>query len=385
MHGAIAQIPAGFSVEIPNIPVGTKFRLEEKENEIPAGYSFVSYERIDGSYHIEDGDTLNSGWVRANESPKMIVSNRRGWSMEVRKVWSDQDFTVRHDPVYMAVYCGETLVPDTVSCMAHPSTVKRYFFDSLQPGTDFADYTVCEVELDDPVVNANGELISYSGIRKRLSDGDQTIVNAVARDGDTAVPHAYAVTYHYGTPASQTHGTDVIDNVRTDTITNTRTDGIALTLFDMHTLEPLAQGQFTLTQGDTILGRYTSDAQGRITVFYDFERNTDYTLTETEPPAGYIGLPNAAVFSIDSDDTVTISGNEPQWQKVRTANPATDHLMAYIDVYNKPYTLTVLKVDSVTAELKASNARLTGAKKTRFPWPTGIGYIYTNNCGRYCL
>ena len=211
----------------------------------------------------------------------------------------------------------------------------------------------------------------------------------IGREGGTDLseenPHAYAVTYHYGTPASQTHGTDVIDNVRTDTITNTRTDGIALTLFDMHTLEPLAQGQFTLTQGDTILGRYTSDAQGRITVFYDFERNTDYTLTETEPPAGYIGLPNAAVFSIGSDDTVTISGNEPQWQKVRTADPATDHVMAYIDVYNKPYTLTVLKVDSVTAELKASNARSTGAKKTRFPWPTGIGYIYTNNCGRYCL
>ena len=162
--GLIRFTAAGFSVEIPNIPVGTKFRLEEKENEIPAGYSFVSYERIDGSYHIEDGDTLNSGWVRANESPKMIVSNRRGWSMEVRKVWSDQDFTVRHDPVYMAVYCGETLVPDTVSCMAHPSMVKRYFFDSLQPGTDFADYTVCEVELDDPVVNANGEMYITSRI-----------------------------------------------------------------------------------------------------------------------------------------------------------------------------------------------------------------------------
>ena len=79
----------------------------------------------------------------------------------------------------------------------------------------------------------------------------------------------------------------------------------------------VADGKFTLTQGDTTLGTFISDSQGRITILYDFDRNTDYTLTETEPPGGYIGLPNPAVFSIGDDGTVTISGNEPQWEEGR--------------------------------------------------------------------
>ena len=79
----------------------------------------------------------------------------------------------------------------------------------------------------------------------------------------------------------------------------------------------VADGKFTLTQGDTTLGTFISDSQGRITILYDFDRNTDYTLTKTEPPGGYIGLPNPAVFSIGDDGTVTISGNEPQWEEGR--------------------------------------------------------------------
>ena len=222
MYGAISNIPAGYCVEVPNIPVGTKFKVIEREKDIPAGYSFLSYERVGGSYHPEDGDTLNSGWVRANESPKMVVNNKRGWSIEVNKEWSDKDFTSSHDPVFIAVYCNNALVPDTVSYIAHPSVSKRYFFDSLIPGAAFEDYLIYEVELDDPVVE-NGELVSYSGIHKRIEDGGQTIINSVPNNSSTSVPHSYAVTYHYGTPSSQAEGTGVIQNVRTDTIK--RADG----------------------------------------------------------------------------------------------------------------------------------------------------------------
>ena len=119
----------------------------------------------------------------------------------------------------------------------------------------FEDYKVYEIEPDNPVVE-NGELISYSGIRKRLENGDLTDINAVANNENTPVTHSYAVTYHYGTPASQAHGTSVTENVRNDTITNTRTDGIVITLYDMHTREPLADGKFTLMQGDTLLGTF---------------------------------------------------------------------------------------------------------------------------------
>lgn len=388
MHGSVSKIPAGYCVEVPNIPVGTKFKVIERENEIPAGYSFQSYERVGGSYHAEYGDTLNSGWVRANESPKMVVNNKRGWSIEVNKVWSDKDFTSSHDPVFIAVYCADVLVPDTVSCITHPSVSKRYFFDSLLPNTDFEDYNVYEVELDDPVVDSNGRLVSYSGIHRRIENGGLTNINAAAVGSVVPVPHTYAVTYEYGVPGSAAHGTNVIENVRTDTITNTRTDGIVLTLYDMHTNAPLANGRFTLSQGDTLLGSLVSDSQGRITVFYDFERNTDYTLTETEPPTGYIGLPNPAVFSIGNDNSVSLNGNEPQWQKGRTADTVTDNLIAYIDVYNKPFSLTALKIDSVTDELLSdahfalyrSVAGIDGAVKDLDPMP-GYADLVTDQNG----
>lgn len=110
MYGAISNIPEGYCVEVPNIPVGTKFKVIEREKDIPAGYSFLSYERIGGSYHPDNGDTLNSGWVRANESPKMDVNNKRGWSIEVNKEWSDKDFTSSHDPVFIAVYCNNKII-----------------------------------------------------------------------------------------------------------------------------------------------------------------------------------------------------------------------------------------------------------------------------------
>ena len=367
IFGSISNIPSGYSVEIPNIPVGTKFRVDEREDEIPLGYRFQSYERVGGSYHPEHGDTLNSGWVRANESPKMIVNNRRGWSLEVKKEWSDKDFTISHDPVYIAVYCNNTLVPGTVSCIAHPSLTKRYFFDSLITGADFEDYAVYEVELDNPVVSEDGELVSYSGIHKRIENGGLTTINAVPSSTNTPAPHSYSVTYHYGTPSSPAGGTSVIENVRTDTITNTRADGVVLTLYDMHTREPLADGKFTLTKGDVTLGTFISDQQGRITILYDFERNEDYTLTETQPPSGYIGLPNPAVFSIGSDGTVTISGNEPQWQTGRKSDTPGDKYIAYIDVFNKPFSLTAIKVDSVTGEA------LSGAHFALYRSVEGIG------------
>ena len=268
----------------------------------------------------------------------------------MNKVWSDKDFTSSHDPVYIAVYCNDTLVPGTVSCIVHPSASKRYFFDDLLPGAGFEDYRIYEVELDGPVVSEDGELVSYSGIRKRVEEGDLTTINAVPKTSDIPVPRSYEVSYHYGTPVSQAEGTQAAVNVRTDTITNTRMEGVVLTLYDMHTREPLADGKFTLTQGDETLGSFVSDSQGRITILYDFERNTEYTLTETEPPGGYIGLPNPAVFSIDSDGNVSISGNEPQWESGRKSDIAGDKLIAYIDVFNKRYTLSAIKVDSVTGE-----------------------------------
>ena len=153
----------------------------------------------------------------------MIVNNRRGWSLEVKKEWSDKDFTISHDPVYIAVYCNNTLVPGTVSCIAHPSLTKRYFFDSLITGADFEDYAVYEVELDNPVVSEDGELVSYSGIHKRIENGGLTTINAVPSSTNTPAPHSYSVTYHYGTSFKLNDTAASVGNTKTFTLSGDST------------------------------------------------------------------------------------------------------------------------------------------------------------------
>ncbi len=366
MNGAISKIPAGYVVHIPNVAVGTRFMLVERENEIPLGYSFVEYERESGTYHAEDGDTINSGWVRANESPKMYVVNKRGWGIDVRKQWSDASFTKSHAPVYAAVYAGDTLVPGTVRMLSGPDAGTRYFFDSIIAGYTFSDYSVHEVELVNPGTDINGN-ITYDSISRKLNDGDLTAINAVPSNSDTPALYSYSVEYTAGTPVSTDTPESQLKNVRSDTITNLRTGGVVITLYDMHTREPLADGVFKLEQGGNTIGTFTSDTHGRVTILYDFERNVNYSLTEQVPPTGYAGLPNTAVFSIADDDTVTVSGNEAKWQSGRKSDIAGDKLIAYIDIYNEQFTLRAVKTDANTRE------PLEGARFALYRSVTGIG------------
>lgn len=347
MNGSISKIPAGYIVEVPNLPVGTKFRVVERENEIPPGYQWISYERESATYRAEDGDTLNSGWIRPNESPRMYINNRRGWGLTVNKVWSDVSAVAAHGDIYTAVYIGSTLVPGTIRQIRHPATSVRYFFDALQPGATLADYTVCEVELVNPTVDESGTVTQYYSLR-RLNDGDTTVIFTTPQSAETPSPYSYTVNYDAGTPGSTPQSADEPENVRTDTVTNTRSGGVVITLYDMQTGEPLANGTFTLTKDGESLGTFTSDQDGRVTVLYDFVRGEPYTLTETRPPSGYIGLPNPAVFSVNEDDSVTIDGNEPQWEKGYPSPTPGDLMLAYIDVFNKPFSLRAVKIDSVT-------------------------------------
>ena len=366
MNGAVSKIPAGYTVHIPNVAVGTRFMLVERENEIPLGYSFVEYARESGTYHAEDGDTINSGWVRANESPKMYVRNKRGWGLEVNKQWSDASFTKSHTPVYVAVYAGNDLVPGTVRMLSGTDASTRYFFDSIITGCTFADYSVHEVELVNPGTDINGN-VTYDSISRKLNDGDLTAVSAVPSNSDTPALYSYSVEYTVGTPVSTDTPESQLKNVRSDIITNLRTGGVVITLYDMHTREPLANGVFTLEQGGSTVGTFTSDSHGRVTILYDFERNTNYSLTEQTPPVGYAGLPNTAVFSIADDDTVTVSGNEAKWQTGRKSDIAGDKLIAYIDIYNEQFTLLAVKTDANTHE------PLEGARFALYRSVMGIG------------
>ena len=403
INGQISKIPAGFTVDVPGLPVGTLFKVEERESDIPLGYSLKEYERDGSSYQIADGDTINSGRVRANEAPSMTVVNKRGWEIKANKVWSDKDYTSSHGSIYTAVYVGDSMSPlsNTVRQIRHPDTSVRYFFDSLENGKAFSDYKVYEVELTNPVFDADGNLVSYDAVKK-LVGGDLTTISAVAKGHSASNEFGYSVDYLQGTPTSTATGADPAGNVRTDTVTNTRSGGIVITLFDMSTRYStqkirLPEGMFTLerydSESDSFVeeGTYVSDAYGRVTILYEFAYDTRYRITQTASPKGYIGLPEPVTFKVTrngANDTITVEGNEEIWRDGYSADKTSgDNLVAYVDLYNKPYSIEVYKYDG---ELQLPEAHFAlykgrvGGKGTivkDYVPMTGYGDLVTGNNG----
>ncbi len=360
MNGSISQIPPWYTVEVPNLPVGTRFKVEERFSETPVGYGRVEYERAEGgSYIVEDGDTLNSGRIRANESPQMNVKNKRGFGLEADKIWSDKSYTNFHETVYTAVYVdGLGLLDGTVRELKYPDTYVRYFFEEMKPGKTLADYSIYEVLLEgnDLKVDDDGVVTGYTSIT-RLNEGDETKLLATSKSTGITDEYNYAVTYKKGTPYKSLDSLDH-DNIRIDSINNTRTGGVVMSLFDMsdHT-KPLAGGVFTLQKYDSVsesyknLGTFTSDSDGRINILYDFEYDTEYRLTETASPKGYIGAPNTVSFQINDSNEVTVTTlNDDEWQDGGKLSENVEKLVAYVNIYNKPYTLKVYKSDRDTSE-----------------------------------
>ena len=363
INGAISKIPAGHTVEVPGLPVGTIFKVEERPNEIPLGYTFDSYYREPSTVIDTDGDTLNSGRIRANESPFMKVINRRGREIEVTKEWTDKNYISSRDSVFTAVYVKGTLLDNSVKQLKYPQTTLRYYFDDLVPGSTFDDYEIREVELNNPTFDAEGNLVSYDSIKKKLSDEEFTIVNAVPKGSSEKKGFSYSVSYQKGQPHQTATGADAEGNVREDTIINTRNGGIVLYLYEMGTDQkiPLKDGVFTLQRYDKATqtyvneGTYTSDENGRITILYEHKIDTEaqYTLTQTVAPKGYIGLENPFTFAVTAQEEIVLvdDGDKDQWDEWKDWNKpqqATDKLIAYINVYNKPYTLEVYKFDGTS-------------------------------------
>ncbi len=375
-EGEISRIPTGYTVKVPNIPRATKFKVEERELEIPNGYHLKGYECAkDGTtptYKVESESTPNVGWITDAAEPFVNISNKRGIGLEALKKWSDKDFASSHDTIYTAVYLKEgngnnityRLLPDSVKQIKHPDTAVRYFFDRLQTGKTIADYYIFEVEVTDPVLDNNGNLVSYDDSKvKRLNENDVTEISAKSRITQNVQTYEYVVSYEMGEPRNSTPNIES-GNVRTDIITDTRKEGINIALYEMNAENnhdvPLADGDFTLTKGEELLGYFTSDETGKVTIFYDFEVDAEYTLTETLTPNGYVGLPQAVKFKIhDENDTagnrirklVITSGNDSS-NVVGNWEVATNHpdqtIIATLDIFNMPFRLTAKKVDGIS-------------------------------------
>lgn len=354
MNGSISKIGAGYTVEVRDVVVGSKWRVEERDGEIPKGYTLRLDDgcmRVDAGHEEGFGATPAHGDVAVGSDPAVEVRNQRGWGLTVDKVWSDADFT-EHDATYFAVYVrdgdgGLTLLDDvadyhSVRALVAPKTSVYYFFDSLQSGTPFSDYVVREVELDgdDIEVSADGVVSGYSGVTP-VDAGGTVHVGGTPLGGAHTDGLEYTVSYAVGEQTTRN------ENVRTDTVTNSR-PGIAIHKADWDGA-PLGGAAFRLLDADGATfgpARLVSGEDGLVTIAYLPEG--DYVLEEVGAPRGYLAIGRPLALHVDANGDVTaVVGDAGSY--VLDDEP-DDGMLARVTVRDREGRLVVRKVDASSGE-----------------------------------
>ena len=325
MYGAISKIPAGYTVEVRDLIVGTRYKIEEPDREIPKGYTRrdsdgyvrmdtvggpVVYYTDEGTYgqHPEAGNTrtaepISDTIADKTESPMIEVRNQEGWGLTAKKEWTDKDFMI-HNPIYLAIYLddgqdnpGEP-IEGTVRRLNTNETEVYWFFQDLkvngEPRT-FDKFIVREVELTDPVVDENGVVTSYTGITPIAEGGSISVSGRTY--GGTERTENYTVNYMTGESTGQN------ENIRNDTVTNSR-PGIQIYKTDWNGANYLSGAVFTLKDSDghdVGHATYTSDKNGLVTTAYLNEGT--FTLNEIKMPSGYVAL--------DAPIAITVTTTEP--------------------------------------------------------------------------
>ena len=349
-NGAIENIPAGYSVELRDMLIGTAYSVTERDYEVPSGYVCKGYSDV--SETETPAGTSYTGTIEDGTDPHVWVTNKRGFSITANKVWSDADFVTWHDDIYFAVYVGNTLVPGTVSKVNSYNYV-AYNFEELQSGSTFDDYQVYEVALTNPTVDSSGNVTSYDSIiRIDTTDADTNndkLTLAATLIGDTTSQNfEYVPTYEPGTATSTVPGDT--PNTRVDTISNIRTGGIKILKTAMDGSTPLEGAVFELVRkgateaDDVIVGRYTSNADGYVTTknLRDgaaYLGKTTYTLTEIQSPRGYEAIQTPITITLNQDDTFTITADTSNYIYNSTGT------LPVLTIKNKPFTLTAIKTD----------------------------------------
>jgi hypothetical protein len=410
--GAISNIPANYTICVPGLPVGSIFKITE---DTKTGYGLVGFNRVMGtkinedystedipSYWEYDGNPLNVGKVRAEENPQMEVVNKKGYGINVKKSWSDLQSTISHESIYVAVYVEGQLLEGSVKQIASPSTTAYYFWPSLEPKlngtgyTSLSDYVVKEVTISNssPTIADDGTVTNYGTVTPIAEGGT---INLEATRTAAATPAGESADANFDYVVTTEQGT-VTGTTRTDTITNTRLGGLGIRLFKWETDDPLRGGKFLLKDSNgNKVGTYTSDSAGIVTMMYNFERNQLYSLTQTTAPRGYVGLQKKISFMINNDDTVSMfyhDGQTPwgtsdsddlKWANVKAGR---DGIIAFVDIYNKPFNFKIEKMDSEDSSImleeahfalyKQANTSISGYVKNKDPM-TGFEDMVTVN------
>ena len=381
-YGAISNIPSEYKIIVPGLVTGAFFKVEERDYEIPIGYGLISYECVTDIVNGENqgpsydiiSDDESSGMVRPDKDARINVKNKRGIGLQAEKIWTDADFTTYHAPVYTAVYFKDSDTPltNTLKEIKHPDTYVKYFFESLEDDKTIDDYEIYEVELQNPVYDENGNLTSYTSFTK-LNKNDTISLNLKDQIGNE-MEDQYTITYNKGTPKKSSN-TLSGNNTREDMIKNIRAGGIEIRLNKWNTSAsfandiPLKGGTFTLKSIDQdtgiakVIGKYTTDTDGIITIIYNFDKDENYNsdtneviyrLEENTPPDRYNGLAHSISFKVkkvgneyqlaewtnvnDQSDEITDNDNDPSdgknWAEYDT-NTSAQQLVARINIYNK--------------------------------------------------
>ncbi|MBQ9321517.1 MAG: hypothetical protein IJ239_04060, partial [Eubacterium sp.] len=88
MNGSVSKIPADYIIEVRDLIVGTQFKVEERDEEIPRGYTLRlndGYQRLDTVPQQNTQTTPISGTIQVNEDPRILVSNQKGWGLTLEK------------------------------------------------------------------------------------------------------------------------------------------------------------------------------------------------------------------------------------------------------------------------------------------------------------
>lgn len=346
MNGSISRIPIGYTIEVRTVLVGTQYKIVERPWEIPDGYSFQQYilNGVESDNPAEDGIGET---VVAGEHPHVDICNLKGWGLRVNKVWSDEEYMEDRAPTYFAVYADHG--DGNLQLVQYPATGGNTIVRELKYGENsvywfflplpypysevpFNNYVIREVELTDPVVDADGIVTSYSTITPIDQGGDLRIDGR--QKGETSdSPFTYKVTYEQGQISENS-------NVREDTTTNSR-PGIILKKTDWSG-NALEGAIFTLKAEDgTELGPFTSGADGIITEAF-LRDNIDYTLAEAKAPQGYHGLEEQMTIRQVNEEGVisySITYEDEDYYDLDTTGDQTT-----LTIKNRPFALQVVKM-----------------------------------------
>ena len=338
MNGSIAKVPAFYTVEVRDMIGGTKFKLVERENEVPDGYSFQKYvyDGVD-SYMQSNGV---SGVVDAGEDALAVVCNIRGWGIRVNKVWADRDYVTDRDTTYFAIFVNDGsscyLVSDTVRAMEYGNDSLYWYFESLPySGFTFSQYEVYEVipvggQL---VVSSTGAVFGYDSL-VIVDEGESISLDGVSKGLSVPTEFEYTVSYNRG-------NVGVDSNVRTDVVYNNR-PGLSVYKTDWN-WQPIAGSSFSFDYDSGAIGTFSSGSNGFVTNAF-LGAGVIYTLTEIASPTGFMMLPDSLNI-VMNEGVPFVSNLDSAYYDL------SNHGDGWIlKIRNKPYLFSVKKINGFTNE-----------------------------------